>query len=109
MSGGTAFVYKLRADRINSEALDAGELHLLKVDEEQGVLLKRLVEQHQAETGSLLAARLLDDWANALEDFTLILPRDYASVLKIRSDAITAGLDPDGEATWAKILEVTNG
>jgi glutamate synthase (NADPH/NADH) large chain len=109
MSGGTAFVYKLRADRINSEALDAGELHLLKVDEEQGVLLKRIVEQHQAETGSLLAARLLDDWANALEDFTLILPRDYASVLKIRSDAITAGLDPDGEATWAKILEVTNG
>ena len=109
MSGGTAFVYKLRADRINSEALEAGELHLLKVDEEQGLLLKGLVEQHQTETGSLLAARLLDDWANALEDFTLILPRDYASVLKIRSDAFADGLDPDGEATWAKILEVTNG
>ena len=109
MSGGTAFVYKLRADRINAEALAAGELHILPVDDTQASELKTLIELHFAETGSLLASRLLADWSNSVQDFTMILPRDYSSVLKIRSDAISDGLDPDGEATWAKILEVTNG
>jgi glutamate synthase (NADPH/NADH) large chain len=109
MSGGTAFVYKLRADRINSEALEAGELHLLAVEGEEEAKLKALIEEHKSETGSLLATRILDDWSNSVKDFTLIMPRDYSSVLKIRAEAENTGVDPDGDATWAKILEVTNG
>jgi glutamate synthase (NADPH/NADH) large chain len=109
MSGGTAFVYKLRGDRINAEALAAGELHLLELDSENEAIVKALVEQHQSQTGSLLAARMLDDWQHTARDFTLILPRDYASVLQIRANATGAGIDPDGEETWARILEVTNG
>jgi glutamate synthase (NADPH/NADH) large chain len=38
-----------------------------------------------------------------------VLPRDYAAVLQTRQDALDAGLDPDGDATWRKILEVTGG
>ena len=109
MSGGTAYVYKLRADRINAEALEAGELHLLPIDLNEEQKLKALIEEHQLQTGSLLASRILGDWANSVNDFTLILPRDYSSVLQIRADAVSTGIDPDGESTWAKILEVTNG
>jgi len=109
MSGGQAFVYKLRADRINAEALANSELHLRALSEADALQLKATVERHHAETGSLLAARLLDDWDAAIADFTLLLPSDYSSVLEIRADAVASGVDPDGDATWVKILEVTNG
>jgi glutamate synthase (NADPH/NADH) large chain len=52
---------------------------------------------------------MLNDWNETVQHFTKILPRDYANVLEIRSKAVSDGLDPDGEATWGKILEVTNG
>jgi len=109
MSGGRAYVYKLRADRINADALDNGELHLRELDDNDSLELKTLVERHQSETGSLLAQRLLEDWTASASDFTLLLPSDYASVLEIRSDAVASGIDPDGDETWLKILEVTNG
>jgi len=109
MSGGQAFVYKLRADRINSEALAAGELHLRELGETESAELKSILERHKSETGSLLAERLLADWSNTVKDFTQLLPSDYASVLEIRATATATGVDPDGDETWAKILEVTNG
>ena len=109
MSGGQAFVYKLRADRINAEALEASELHLREIGEAESAVLKSLLERHRVETGSLLAERLLADWSNAVKDFTQLLPSDYASVLEIRALAKASGVDPDGDETWTKILEVTNG
>ncbi|MFM5903799.1 MAG: glutamate synthase large subunit [Microbacteriaceae bacterium] len=109
MSGGQAFVYKLRADRINAESLAAGELHLRELGDAEAVQLKTLLEEHESQTGSLLAQRLLANWSETLKDFTQLLPSDYASVLEIRANAVADGVDPDGEETWAKILEVTNG
>ncbi|MEY4390900.1 MAG: glutamate synthase large subunit [Actinomycetota bacterium] len=109
MSGGRAFVYKLRADRINPESLSSGELQLMQPTSDDAVLLKALLEQHVDETDSLLAKNMLEDWSGTLEHFTMILPRDYARVLEIRADAAESGADPDGEQTWSKILEVTNG
>ena len=109
MSGGQAFVYKLRADRINAEALEASELHLREIGETESAVLKSLLQRHQSETGSLLAERLLADWENTVKDFTQLLPSDYASVLEIRALATATGVDPDGDETWSKILEVTNG
>jgi glutamate synthase (NADPH/NADH) large chain len=38
-----------------------------------------------------------------------VLPRDYAAVLQTRQAAIDEGLDPDGDVTWARIMEVTGG
>jgi glutamate synthase (NADPH/NADH) large chain len=109
MSGGRAFVYKLRADRINPEALANGELKLLELDDSARELLLSVLNDHQKATGSLLAERLLADFENVARNFTLVLPRDYANVLEIRDNAVSAGLNPDGEETWKKILEVTNG
>jgi glutamate synthase (NADPH/NADH) large chain len=51
----------------------------------------------------------LADFEKASVDFTLVLPRDYANVLDVRDRALASGLNPDGEDTWKKILEVTNG
>jgi glutamate synthase (NADPH/NADH) large chain len=109
MSGGRAFVYKLRADRVNPEALANGELKLLALDESSKELLLSVLLEYQKSTGSLLAERLLADFDSAAEDFSLVLPRDYANVLEIREKAVSSGLNPDGEETWKRILEVTNG
>jgi glutamate synthase domain-containing protein 3 len=43
--------------------------------------LRALVERHQALTGSAMAARLLADWARALDQFRKVLPTDYKAVL----------------------------
>jgi glutamate synthase (NADPH/NADH) large chain len=67
------------------------------------------LENHVAETGSVLAQTLLQNFDNELANFTCVLPRDYASVLKIRARAQADGVDPDGDSVWKQILEVTNG
>ena len=43
------------------------------------------------------------------ERFTTVLPRRYAAVQEIRTESRDAGTDPDGDAAWARILEVTRG
>ncbi|MEN9956634.1 MAG: hypothetical protein RIR46_242, partial [Actinomycetota bacterium] len=109
MSGGRALVYKLRADRINPEALANGELKLLELDALSKELLFTVLTEYQTSTGSLLAERMLADFEAVSRDFTLVMPRDYANVLEVREKAMSAGLNPDGDETWKKILEVTNG
>ena len=109
MSGGVAYIYKLRADRVNPDALKAGELRLEKVEGQHKENLKDLLEVHQQETGSLLAERLIENFESEVAEFTLVLPRDYASVLEIREKAVSEGIDPDSDVIWHKILEVTGG
>ena len=72
-------------------------------------ILKDILESHLAETGSPRAAALLANFKKTVDDFTKVVPRDYAAVLEVRQDAENAGIDPDGDATWQKIMEVTGG
>ena len=109
MSGGVAYIYKLRADRVNHEALATGELHLGELDERDAAKLKQLLEQHLTETGSTVAERILANWQAELGHFTRVMPRDFANVMEIRERAIGAGNDPDSPEVWSQILEVTNG
>ena len=109
MSGGVALVHNLRADHVNQEALQAGEIRLEKLTDSQVAQLKELLDAHVAHTGSLLAQRLLADFENQISHFTALIPRDYANVLEIRAKAVADGQDPDNEETWKRILEVTNG
>jgi glutamate synthase (NADPH/NADH) large chain len=109
MSGGVAYIYKLRGDRVNHDALAAGELHIGALEAEDEAKLKSLLEAHVAETGSALAERFLADFASEVKHFVRVLPRDYASVLAIRSKAVANGVDPDSDSVWQQILEVTNG
>ena len=45
-------------------------------------LLKSLIEKHQAETGSQVAARLLADWPASRARFVKIFPNEYRRALK---------------------------
>ncbi|MBN9179131.1 MAG: glutamate synthase subunit alpha, partial [Microbacterium sp.] len=109
MSGGTAYVYRLDPALVNSDALKSGELELGDLGSADAEMLRDLLEQHRSETGSTLAAALLDDFESEIRNFVRVLPRDYAAVLQTRQTALEEGLDPDGDIVWNRILEVTGG
>src|SRR6185312_7258293 len=97
MSGGAAYVYDLSRERVNAGARAAGELELLPVGAADREILVDLLAKHRAETGSTVAARMLDDLDAPLARLVQVLPRDYAAVLETRATAVDEGLDPDGE------------
>lgn len=109
MSGGQAYVYELDRDLVNREAMASGELELGALGSGDAEILRDLLEKHVAETDSTLARRLLDDFETEVDNFVRVLPRDYAAVLQTRQEAVTEGLDPDGDVVWKRILEVTGG
>ncbi|GGF31991.1 glutamate synthase large subunit [Subtercola lobariae] len=109
MSGGTAYVYKLDSALVNADSLGSGELQLSPLDENDVELVRSLLTEHEAETGSTLAHTMLDDFDAVAGDFVKVLPRDYAAVLATRQTALDEGLDPDGDVVWERILEVTGG
>jgi glutamate synthase (NADPH/NADH) large chain len=109
MSGGTAYVYDLKPERVNRESLASGELELLPLGSADIEIVRDLLERHVAETGSTLAARMLEDFDETVAKFVKVLPRDYAAVLQMRQEAVDEGLDPDGDIVWNRILEVTGG
>ncbi|WP_425553469.1 glutamate synthase large subunit [Gryllotalpicola kribbensis] len=109
MSGGTAYVYQLHEGRVNPQSLASGELQLLPLESVDAEILRDLLEKHVAETGSPLAAALLADFEASAAKFVKVLPRDYAAVLETRQQAVSEGLDPDGDVVWSRILEATNG
>jgi len=78
MSGGIAYVLDADGgfrDRCNHEL--AG-LEPVEDDTE----LRALVEEHLAQTGSAVAARLLADWPAALAVFVRVMPHDYRRALE---------------------------
>ncbi len=109
MSGGTAYVYRLRQERINQAALASGELELTELGSGDREIVRDLLRQHADETSSPLAKRLLDDEENTMGQFMKITPREYREVLDTREQAVREGLDPDGDVVWTRILEVTGG
>ncbi|MHB1171500.1 MAG: glutamate synthase large subunit [Lacisediminihabitans sp.] len=109
MSGGTAYVYGLRAERVNRDALSSGELELLPLGGADREIVTDLLEKHRTETDSAVAARMLENLEESLARFVKVLPRDYAAVLATRASAVEEGLDPDGDIVWSRIMEVTGG
>ena len=109
MSGGTAYVHRLKPERVNAEALASGELELHPLGSADVEILTDLLQRHLAETGSPVARRMLDDLDTTVAEFVKVLPRDYAAVLATRQTAVDEGLDPDGDEAWKRILEVTGG
>ncbi len=109
MSGGTAYIWKLRAERVNREALASGELEMGELGSADTEILLDLLRAHHNLTGSPLAERFLADPTTAAAEFVKITPRDYQAVIKTREEAEREGLDPNGEVVWSRILEVTGG
>lgn len=109
MSGGTAYVLRLRQERVNQAALASGELELGELGSADCEIIRDLLTQHVEETGSPQATRLLDDFENTCRQLVKITPRDFRAVLGTREQALKEGLDPDGDVVWGRILEVTGG
>jgi glutamate synthase (NADPH) large chain len=95
MSGGIAYLLDPDPVRVNTEMAD---LEPLTAEDEE--FLRDLIGRHQAETGSVVAAGLLADWAAAQRRFGRVMPRDYQRVLAAAQRAERDGLDV-GEAVMA--------
>ncbi|WP_151523283.1 glutamate synthase large subunit [Serinicoccus kebangsaanensis] len=109
MSGGTGVVLDLDQGRLNPLAMAGGDLLLTPLPETEEVeTVRRIIEEHHQLTGSTVARQLLDDpdWALRL---TVITPRQYANVLRIRREAEERGDDPNGPHAWQLILEDSHG
>jgi glutamate synthase (NADPH/NADH) large chain len=90
MSGGTAYVLHMDPKRVNTEMVDLEEPTHAELAE-----LRSIIEKHRDETGSVVAAGLLADWANRAGDFTKIMPRDFKRVLEATREAEQTGRDVD--------------
>jgi len=73
MTGGVAYVTTW--NQLNADSVVARE-----VPAEDGVELRALVEEHQRRTGSVLAGRMLADWARSLMEFRQLVPVAAISV-----------------------------
>jgi glutamate synthase domain-containing protein 2/glutamate synthase domain-containing protein 1/glutamate synthase domain-containing protein 3 len=83
MSGGEAFVLDEKgefAGLCNPEMVDLEQV----VAEEDEIALRTLLEEHRRYTGSVNAARVLDNWREMLPKFVKVMPRDYKRVLAER-------------------------
>ena len=92
MSGGRAFVLDQTHDfprRCNLEMVDLEPLRR-RADIE---LVRDLLIQHAACTGSPVAMRLLKDWESAVAMFVTVMPIDYRRVLN-EQDPASAAHDP---------------
>jgi glutamate synthase (NADPH/NADH) large chain len=85
MSGGVAYVLDVNGDfnkKYNDDLVDLDPL-----DADDQALLLAMVTEHQEETKSPVAARLLADWDATLAQFIKVMPKDYKAVLAKRKVA----------------------
>jgi glutamate synthase (NADPH/NADH) large chain len=93
MSGGLAFVYDPDDTffrRLNGEMVD-----LEPLDTEDVTWLRATLRTHEAETGSTVAARLLERWHTEVRRFKKVLPLDYKRVLEAARIAEESGQNVD--------------
>ncbi len=105
MSGGIAYVYdpdSVFAAKVNLDMVD-----LLPVSDEHGAELRSIIERHLRWTDSAVAARLLDRWTDAVGEFRMVMPRDYARVVAVMKGAESEGLDE--AATLERVMEASRG
>ncbi len=98
MSGGIAYVYdpmQVFPANVNRELVDLDAL-----DDEDVETLRDLVRRHQVETGSTVAANILDRWHDNVRHFQKVMPKDYKRVLDAARRAEEQGISVD-EAVMA--------
>jgi glutamate synthase (NADPH) large chain len=102
MSGGVAYVLDLDPRRVNEAMVGLGRVHGAA-----SARIREIVNRHHEETGSTVAAALLDDWDDAAPRFTEVMPRDYRRVLHVQAIAQSQGLSE--EETTARMMEGASG
>ena len=94
MSGGIAYLLDPDPALVNTEMVDVEE-----VSDSDADFLAGLLARYLAETGSAVAAGLLDDWPAALARLRRVMPRDYKRVL-----AATRRAERDGQDVAAAVM-----
>jgi glutamate synthase (NADPH/NADH) large chain len=85
MSGGIAYVLDDEGDFANR--LNTGMVELEReLSERDEAMLRRLVENHAAYTGSERAEELLAEWESVVDSFVKVMPEAYSRVL-VENDA----------------------
>ncbi|TYL38150.1 glutamate synthase large subunit [Natronococcus pandeyae] len=105
MSGGVAYVYDPDEDFVDRANTGMVTLHD-DLEEADVEMLRRLVENHVAYTGSDRGEELLENWERALESFVKVMPEAYHEAITeqgsddVRSELPgTPGADVDVEST----------
>ncbi len=80
MSGGVAFVYDPAQEFRKNCNPDMVELESL-IEDEDIILLRRLIENHAKYTGSTPAQKILKNFEQELIHFVKVMPKDYKKVL----------------------------
>lgn len=109
MSGGTAYVLDLRRERVNTQALAAGELELAALDAEDEAIVRTMLARHSDLTESPRANEVLSQWDEFRDRFVRVLPVQYARVRKVLAELEAAGEQLDTPQAWEGFLEVTSG
>ena len=99
MSGGRAFILDLDSELVNSELVD-----IYAVPDNQKENLKSIISRFYSETGSDVAHSLLANWEENIHRISMVMPRDFAYVLKVIEVAEREGRSPE-----SAIMEVLNG
>jgi glutamate synthase (NADPH/NADH) large chain len=84
MSGGIAYVYN--PDGKFEAHCNMGMVDLDPLDAEDQSVLKGLIEEHMAYTGSTVASGILSEWESQVKMFTKVIPFDYKAVLNKKKE-----------------------
>ena len=90
MSGGIAYIWDPQrhfAGNCNGEMVD---LDPVETDADIAEL-RQMIENHLAFTDSPVAAAVLANWTESLEQFIQVMPRDYKRVLQQQAQQVSAG------------------
>jgi len=93
MSGGVAYILDEQGDfatRCNMQLVG-----IEKLDAEDAVTVKAMIENHAINTRSTRAAGILADWNRYLPKFVKVMPKDYKRVLAAIKRAKADGLTGD--------------
>ncbi|MFB6141742.1 MAG: glutamate synthase-related protein, partial [Halorientalis sp.] len=97
MSGGVAYVLDREGDF--EEKVNRGMVSTFDtLDERDRSMLRRLVENHVAYTGSDRGQYVLDNWEDELEHFVKVLPDAYAEIIA-SDDEADVRTEPPAAAT----------
>ena len=93
MSGGIAYLYD--PDNTLAERLNLDMVKLEDLDDADAAFLEVTIGSHWAETGSVVARGILDEFSARVGHFRKVMPVDYRKVLTAIAAAEAAGVDVD--------------
>jgi glutamate synthase (NADPH/NADH) large chain len=80
MSGGYAFVYDV--DGRFPQLCNHEMVELVQPDEQDALLLQKLIDRHFQFTGSTVAKFVLDDFENQRRNFVKVFPVDFRKAIE---------------------------